>query len=216
MENIQKQLDNLSDIKQLMEKSSRFISLSGLSGIFIGGLALIGSAFVYFEYLILFSSSNIYAEPLNSILEIGPNKLNAFILNTGITAFLVLLLSLSFGVLFTIRKAKRNALPIWDSSSKRLLIHLFIPLMAGGIFILALFFHSLFALIAPTSLIFYGLGLINASKYTFKDLKYLGLFDLCLGLLAMFFLSYSLMFWAIGFGLMHIIYGLVMYLKYEK
>ena len=57
---------------------------------------------------------------------------------------------------------------------------------------------------------------VNASKYTLNDIRYLGLTEIFLGLVALVFLEYSLLFWAIGFGLVHIIYGIVMYYKYER
>jgi len=214
MENIQQQLDNLSDIKQLMEKSSRFISLSGLSGVFIGLIALIGSVFVYFQFNALFPS--LENASIHSSSDMDVELLNTFIFKTISTAIIVLFSSLGLGVIFTIRKAKKNELKIWDNSTKRLLFHLFIPLQTGAVFMVALFTNELFALLAPASLIFYGLALVNASTFTFKDIKFLGLFDVCLGLLALFFLNYSLIFWAIGFGLMHIVYGVLMYFKYEK
>jgi hypothetical protein len=92
---------------------------------------------------------------------------------------------------------------------------LFIPLIAGGLFVAALLFHGLIFLIAPVTLIFYGLALINASKHTYHDVKYLGLIEIALGLIASFFVGYGLFVWALGFGVMHIVYGILMYLKYE-
>ena len=96
-----------------------------------------------------------------------------------------------------------------------MLIHLFIPLLAGGIFSLLLIWHNNITLVASTTLIFYGLALVNAGKFTFGEIHYLGLSEIVLGLLAGFFLNYGLLFWALGFGLLHIVYGWVIYKKYQ-
>ena len=208
MEDNNQHLDTLTEIRSLMEKSSRFISLSGLSGIFAGIFALIGAVIAYryiesvqhYDYAYLMSG-----------------KMNAeFYLFFFLNASFVLLASLAFGSFFTIRKAKKNNQSIWSSTSKRLLINLMIPLATGGLFCLILLQHGLIGLIAPATLIFYGLALLNASKYTLNDIRYLGIFEIILGLVGSFYIGYGLLFWAIGFGILHIIYGSVMYFKYEK
>lgn len=201
-------LETLTEIRSLMEKSSRFISLSGLSGIFAGIFALIG-AIIAFYYLHSINRHN-YAY----LMDGGVNS--DFYLFFFLNALFVLAASLTFGSYFTIRKAKKNNQSIWDSTSKRLLINLMIPLMTGGLFCLILLYHGLLGLIAPATLIFYGLALINASKYTLNDIRYLGICEIILGLIGSVYVGYGLLFWAIGFGLLHIIYGSVMYFKYEK
>ena len=104
---------------------------------------------------------------------------------------------------------------MWDATSRRLLTSFAIPLIAGGIFCLAMLFHGMFVFIAPATLIFYGLALVNASKYTFTDVQYLGYLEILLGLISLFFLGWGLLFWTIGFGVLHIVYGLVMHRKYK-
>lgn len=208
MEEKNQHLETLTEIRSLMEKSSRFISLSGLSGIFAGIFALIG-AFIAFNYL---HSYNRYNYDYLMDGSVNPDFYLFFFLN----ALFVLVSSLTFGSYFTIRKAKRNNQAIWDATSKRLLINLMVPLAAGGLFCLILLYHGLIGLIAPATLIFYGLALINASKYTLNDIRYLGICEIILGLVGSVYIGYGLLFWAIGFGLLHIIYGSVMYFKYEK
>lgn len=216
MENIDKQLENLSGIKELMEKSSQFLSLSGLSGVFAGIFALLGAGIVYFKYTIFFNTR--YLDNLSFGREqmMQGKSLDEFIIFTTITGIIILVLAISSAIFFSSRKAKKSETSLWGNSTKRLLINLFIPILSGGIFIFALAFHGIFYLIAPTTLIFYGLGLLNAAKFTLHDIKYLGLLEILLGLIASFFIGYGLLFWAIGFGLLHIIYGMVMYFKYER
>jgi hypothetical protein len=209
MTNSEDQLNALKDIRNIMERSSRFISLSGLSGVFAGAIALMGAYFAN-EEILKFRNGSSYAYPNDgfALLEYNLIKL----------AVIVLVVALAGGILFTYRKSQKNNLPIWDKTSKSLLINLAIPLFVGGFFIIGLLLkHSdSYSLIAPSCLIFYGLALINASKYTYSDIRYLGFLELILGVVCMYFIGYGLIFWAIGFGVLHIIYGLVMYFKYER
>lgn len=208
MEDKNQHLDTLSEIRSMMEKSTKFISLSGLSGIFAGIFALIGSVVAYY-YLISISENHYFS-------LLGGDVYIEFYLFFFLNASFVLLSSIAFGSYFTIRKAKKNNQKIWDATSKRLLINLLLPLGTGGIFCVIMFYHGVIGLIAPATLIFYGLALINASKYTLNDIRYLGICEIVLGLLASIFIGYGLIFWAIGFGVLHIVYGFVMYFKYEK
>ena len=40
--------------------------------------------------------------------------------------------------------------------------------------------------------------------------------EVVLGMISLSALQYGLLFWALGFGVLHIAYGTYMYLKYEK
>ena len=131
-------------------------------------------------------------------------------------AIIVLMVSLLAGTLLTVRKARQQGRPVWDDTSKRLVINMFIPLIAGGLFCLILLYHGLVAFLAPVTLLFYGLALLNAGKYTLNDIRYLGIIEIITGLLAAVFIDYGLLFWVFGFGILHIVYGLTMYVKYEK
>ncbi|CAN5500367.1 hypothetical protein BH23BAC1_BH23BAC1_25030 [soil metagenome] len=203
----QEQLETLHEIRNIMDRSSRFISLSGLSGISAGLTALAGAAVVKW-YL---------SEHSIGTRQIQDNTLNQdTILFLLTVAFVVLVVALWLASFFTIRRAQRNNHRIWDSKSQRLLVNLAIPLAAGGIFCAVLLYHNILYLVAPAMLVFYGLALINGSKYTLSDIRYLGIFQLVLGLLSSFFLSYGLLSWTIGFGVLHIVYGTLMYFKYES
>jgi len=205
----EEQLNALKDIRQMMDRSSRFISLSGLSGVFAGIIALIGSYFAFNEIEKFFDYRG-YAPGLQGEIDLKYNLIKL--------AIIILFVALAGGILFTYRKSQRNNLPIWDKTSKSLLFNLFVPLIAGGLFIIALLLNhpNTYSIIAPTCLIFYGLALINASKYTYSDIRYLGFCEIILGTICMFYIGYGLIFWAFGFGVLHIVYGLLMYFKYEK
>ena len=91
-----------------------------------------------------------------------------------------------------------------------------IPFLTGGFFILFLIEKEILGLVAPLTLIFYGLACVNASKYTLRDVRYLGITIIIIGLLATEFSGYALEFWALGFGICHIVYGSMMYFKYDR
>jgi len=206
-------LQALSDIRSMMERSSRFISLSGLSGVFAGVFALIGA---YLAYVKIGS----YTENYRSMLQMDTHGrvevANELITYLFFVAAGVLVASLLVGTLLTMRNSRKKGIRTWDSTAQRLLINLAIPLGTGGLFCLIMLYHGDIGLIAPATLIFYGLSLINASKYTFNDIRYLGICEIILGLTASLYIGYGLYFWAVGFGVLHIIYGAVMYFKYER
>jgi hypothetical protein len=198
--------EDLSHIRSMMERSSRFISLSGLSGVVAGLAAIIGAAYVYFvfqrEGIDYFAGQRNFFSP-------------ALVRELVVIGTLILLAAILSGYIFTANKSKRKGLKIWDGTTKRLLFTFAVPLVTGGIFCLALLFHHLFVWIAPATLIFYGLALVSAERYTLTDIKYLGYCQIVLGLLSMFFLGWGLVFWTIGFGVLHIVYGLIMHKKYK-
>lgn len=211
MKNKREPIQQLNDIRSFMERSSRFISLSGLSGVSAGVIALIGAGIAWLYLDLSYSFINIDTSLLREN-NLTYNDIWQFIIADAI---IVLILAITAGIFFTTRRARKKGLKVWDSTAKRLVVNLLIPLMAGGLFCIVLFYHHLVFLIAPASLIFYGLALINASKYTLHEIKILGLSEVALGLIASLLPGYGLIFWSAGFGLLHIIYGLVMYFRYE-
>lgn len=213
MENTKKHLDSLTEIKNLMERSSKFISLSGLSGIVAGITALIGAVAAYLRMNYYMNSSSFSYRTGQDVADV---TLNSLITELFIIAAIVLIVSVLAGILLTIRETKKNKQSIWDKNSKLLLLNLLIPLVSGGIFGLILIYHELYALVASVTLIFYGLALVNCSKYTLNDIRYLGVSEIILGLLSAFFVGKGLLFWSIGFGILHIVYGTVMHFKYNR
>ena len=197
----------IAEIKAMMERSTRFISLSGLSGVLAGLYALIGAGMTWFW---------IYAP--ESTLDLGAeiHPTEAIIQNVMITGAVVLLLSLSSAYFLSQWKSKKSASKFWNASSRRFLSALFLPVIMGGIFSFILVHEGYFQLIAACTLIFYGLGLVNAAHFTLNEIKTLGYGQLILGIAAGFHPEYGLICWALGFGILHIIYGSMMYYKYDR
>ncbi|SNZ01869.1 hypothetical protein [Flagellimonas pacifica] len=197
-----KYLNDIIQIKDMMSRSSRFISLSGLSGILAGIYAITGAVIAYI-FLLPDINSDVILHSWNFRM---------------IVAILIAVAILSFvtAYLLTSRKAKKNNEKIWDDTTKRLLINFLIPLVTGGIYILIKLNSQHYGLTGSLMLIFYGLALVNASKYTIGNIKYLGYAEIIIGLICAAFPGYGFWFWILGFGLLHIIYGSLMYFKEQK
>lgn len=200
-------LEDISEIRHIMERSSNFISLSGLSGVMAGIYALIGS---FLAYRIVYVEKS-----LLGIREVYINE-QATIIKLSVVAALVLVLTLVTGIYLTTKKSKSSPFDFSDAGLRNLLINVAIPLLTGGLFILILVSRGFYSIVAPSFLIFYGLALVNGSKFTLHDIRFLGFIEIGLGLICALFPGYGLIFWATGFGVMHILYGSIMYYKYEK
>jgi hypothetical protein len=194
-------LEDIQHIKKMMENSLQFISLSGLSGILAGVYALVGAFVANF----LIETHRSYYITLESMT----------FKKIVLVALLVLIASIATAYFLTTRKAKKQNEKVWNNTSKKLMLNFCIPLFTGGIFSFLLLQNGFYGLIAPVTLIFYGMACVNASKYTFRDVLYLGITQIILGLIAIEFSGYGLYFWVLGFGICHIIYGSVMYYKYD-
>ncbi|SDM26823.1 hypothetical protein SAMN05421813_108163 [Daejeonella rubra] len=197
----------LASIRSLMERSSRFLSLSGLSGVMAGIYALIGASIGY----------SIVTKKYGSLTISDSYSDNSLVYHQLLLiASAILLLSVLTCLLLSIRQAKKKGENYWNPVSKRLISSMAIPLFTGGLFIIILLLKAEYNLIASACLIFYGLSLISASQYTFSDVKWLGFCQITLGLLAALIPEYGLILWALGFGVLHIIYGTFMHFKYNR
>ena len=195
-------LKDISEIKSLMNKSSRFISLSGLSGILAGIYALIGAGIAYW----------LVENYSKGRLLLSGQVFNLIVLDL----VLVLVLSIGTAILLTTKKAKKNNEVFWDATTKKLLTSFLIPLIAGGLYILIILSQGKYGQTGALMLVFYGISLYNASKHTLSYVKYLGFTEIILGLISAIYPGDGFWFWVVGFGFMHIIYGSLMYFKYDR
>ncbi|HEX2868171.1 MAG TPA: hypothetical protein VHO03_14090 [Ignavibacteriales bacterium] len=208
MKENQDYIRDIAEIRSMMERSSKFLSLSGWAGIMAGIYALAGA---YIAYSIF--NFNLYESGYNSV-ETG--TLPSGIPNLIFLAVLVLVLAIGTAVFLSVKKAKRRGEVVWNAASRRLLADMAVPLTSGGILILVLISKGLIGLIPSLTLLFYGLALYNASKITYNEVKFLGMIQVALGLISSFFTEYGLLFWAFGFGVLHIIYGIYIHFRYER
>lgn len=200
-------IKEIGHIRSLMERSSKFMSISGLSGILIGSYALIGA---FFGFITVYGFRSDFRYRDYYITDYG--VINKLVLIAG----LVLFCSILTGFLMAKHKAKKSGQTIWNTTSKALLGAVSVPLLTGGILSLVLVYRGEYGMIASSLLIFYGLALSAASTFTFREARWLGIMDVILGLLALCFPGYGLWFWAFGFGVLHIIYGIIVHQRYEK
>lgn len=212
MNETQKLSNELKDIKQMMERSSRFISLSGLSGIAAGICALVGA---WIANLLMNKQTVL---DLRESATLPDSIVHGDFLNSRLLqlAFVTFVAAFLLAFIFTYRRSKKTNVPIWGTTAKRLMISVSVPMIAGGIFLLALIKAGVYDFVAPGCLLFYGMGVLNASKFTFSETKYLGYGEIVLGLISLYFKGDGLYFWAAGFGMLHIIYGIFMWWKYER
>ena len=205
MKEHQDYIRDIAEMRSMMERSSKFLSLSGWAGIMAGIYALAGA---YIAYKVFHFNPDRIVYDTRAL----PSGLVYVFLVAG--AVLVLAIGTAFYVSY--RNALRRDEQFWNNTAKRLMINMAVPLIVGGVVIMIVFFQGLIGLIAPFTLIFYGLALYNAGKYTYDEIRSLGLVEIALGLASTWFVEYGLLFWAIGFGIVHIIYGIYMYYRYER
>jgi hypothetical protein len=208
MHELENGLRDVSAIRAMMERASKFLSLSGLSGVSAGVVALAGS---WTAFRALQQSGTRFPIPGEAVG--GDASLGRFLIADAVS---VLIVALACSTFFSVRMARKKGYPLWGPTTKYLLAALMIPLAAGGAFCGVLLYHGIYGLLPAVMLVFYGLALLNAGNFTFSEVRYLGVIDILLGLTAGFQPALGLMLWAGGFGVLHIVYGILLYAKYEK
>jgi len=196
---------DITEIRSMMERSTKFLSLSGLAGVMAGIYALAGAGISYLA------------------LDFNPTDLTfsnfeaeGYLWKIVALALIVLILALGTAIYLSWRKAAKSGEKFYNATTRRVVSAMAVPLVAGGLLILALLLKGLVGLIAPCSLIFYGLALYNTSKFTYDEVKTMGLLEIGLGLIGTYYVGYGLLCWALGFGVVHIIYGIYLHYKYER
>lgn len=202
--NQEKYIQDIKEIREMMDRSGRFISLSGISGV-VAGIIAMASAFIAYHYIYL--DSDYYS--FKVVYLSSETIWDIFLL-----ALATLILSIGAVIILTHRTSQKKAQKLWNKHAKLLLVNLAIPLVTGGLVSLMFILNGYMGVVAPLTLIFYGLALVNASKYTLHDIHGLGIVQIILGLIGLYFIGYGLILWAAGFGILHIIYGIRMHLKY--
>jgi hypothetical protein len=196
---------DITEIRSMMERSTKFLSLSGLAGVMAGIYALAGAYVAY------------------QVLDFNPgdhhttgNEADGSLWKIVAVAVAVLVLALGTAIYLSKKKAVKSGEKFYNATARRVISAMLVPLVAGGLLMLALFTKGLTGLLAPCSLIFYGLALYNTSKFTYDEVKTLGLIEIALGLISAYYVGFGLLCWALGFGVVHIIYGIYLHYKYER
>lgn len=210
----EEQLNNLQDIKNLMESSSRFTSLSGLSGVSAGIVAIIGSLVVSNSLGIgIFEKAQGIMDYTTSSTPSGDGKTLQFLIITALAVFTFAAISALF---FAGRKARSNDAKLMGSSGRKFIFNHSLFLLTGALFSVILINYGIYFLVVPVLLMFFGMGLISASKFSFNVIRNLGIAEIALGLTLAMMPVYALLFFVIGFGVMNIIFGLIVHFNYDK
>lgn len=196
---------DIREIKRMMENSTKFLSLSGLSGVAAGSVALAGALAAWWR------------------MQYFPPKpvLPYFYSNMGyysfyiLTTIFVLVFAIGGALFFSYKKSKKQALPFWSPAAIKLITSLMIPLTVGGIFCLILLHHGFVGMVPPAMLVFYGLALLQSKQHSLPEIGSLGLIEIVLGLINLIWLGKGIYFWAMGFGIAHIVYGILMHFRYD-
>ncbi|GAB2538661.1 hypothetical protein [Rufibacter soli] len=199
---------DLAEIRSMMERSSKFLSLSGWAGIMAGIYALAGA---YIAYAVLGFNPGRTTDPY-----LPGDGLSARLLNVILLAIFILAMAVGTAIYLSSKKAEKRGEKLWNATARRVVINMAVPLTVGGLLILIMISKGLIGFVAPFTLLFYGLALYNASKFTYGEMRSLGLIEIGLGLIGSYFVGYGLILWAIGFGVVHILYGIYMHYKYER
>ncbi len=208
MATIDERLNDLAEIRSLMERSSRFLSLSGLSGVSAGIVAILGCAAA--QWYQVKAAGQV---PLGDLSSVQHEMVQTFFI---VDAGIVFVLALGLALLFSRRMARKKGLPFWTPGARMMITEIAFPLVAGAIFCFVMMGQGLFAFVFGGSLLFYGLALVSASRFTVPELRRLGVAEIVLGAAALWWIPYALFLWATGFGLLHIIYGITVYRKYDR
>ncbi|MEJ7912453.1 MAG: hypothetical protein WKF70_04815 [Chitinophagaceae bacterium] len=213
MVNEKEPLQTLEEIKTMMERNSRFVSLSGWSGVAAGICGLIAAWLAGKKIDEHGINVNGYGATPDYMADGKLPELHRELLMLALITFFAALI---FAFLYSYLRSRKTGIPIWGYMARRVVINVAVPMIAGGLLIWRMTDFGFYSLVAPASLLFYGLALINASKFTLSEVRYLGYLQLLLGIVNLWVIGYGLYFWAAGFGLLHIVYGLVMWNKYER
>jgi hypothetical protein len=204
MKEQQDYIRDIAEIRSMMERSSKFLSLSGLAGVMAGIYALTGAWVA--SSLFDFNPGGIFYS------GIVPESFR----NVIILAIAILLLTIGTAIFLSHKKAGKIGEKLWNAIAKQLVFNMLVPLITGGILMIILISREMIGLVAPFSLLFYGLALFNGSQFTYREVKSLGIIEIILGLISIAYVEYGLICWAIGFGLFHILYGIYVHFKYER
>jgi len=208
MKEEQDYIKDIAEMRSMMERSSKFLSLSGLAGIMAGIYALAG-AWIAYQFFDFNPDEVVYS-------SMGTGSLFVDLPKVLLSATLVLILAVGTAIFLSGKKAAKRHEKFWNATSRRVLVSMAVPLIAGGLLILIIIANGLMGFIAPFTLLFYGLALYNTSKFTYDEVKSLGLIEIGLGLISAWFVEYGLLCWAVGFGIVHIIYGIYIHYRYER
>ncbi len=201
-------IESLNEIKSMMQRSSKFTSISGWSGVWVGFVGIIAASIAYFLIL----KDALHLNYRGNLDRITTYDLDIKLVGLGLISLLIACIG---GFYFMTKKSAKDGVKFINPVTKRILSKFLFVLLIGGIVSLIFVNNFSFAYVAPATLLFYGLSLYTVERDTIVEIKYLAICEIILGLLAFYFIYNGLMFWFLGFGVLHIIFGVWMLKKYD-
>jgi hypothetical protein len=120
------------------------------------------------------------------------------------------LLAVAIGLVSCTWKANRRGLPLFSGPARKVALSLAPPLVAGAFLTFLLFRGGLSSALPATWLLLYGAGIITGGAFSVAILPIMGLCFMLLGGLAVLApVAWGNWFLALGFGGLHVIFGIL-------
>src|SRR4030095_8408252 len=181
-------MDNLRYIRETMERATAFTAVSGWGGVAIGGTAIVATVIAANQGTFKGWLAVWIAEGLISLLIAGWSM---------------------------DRKARAVDMPLMSGPGRKAVFSLSPPLIAGLLLTIVLVRARLTSAIPGTWLLLYGTGVVTGGMFSVPAVPLMGLCFMALGAGALFAPpELANWFMGIGFGGLHLIFGVIIARKY--
>jgi len=181
-------LDSLQYIRSAMERAGAFTAVPGVGGIALGSTALGVAA-------------------LARRMWNGDSWLAAW-LGEAVVACLI-------GVVAAAHKSHKAGMPLLSGPGRKFLLGFAPPLLAGALLTLVLFRAGFVAALPGVWLLLYGTGVLCGGAASVKVVPMMGICFMAIGAAALFApAAWGNAFLAAGFGGLHILFGVLITVKY--
>jgi hypothetical protein len=176
-------MSNIQFIRETMERATLFTAVPGWGGAAMGVVAL-GTATIA-----------------------GFQTKTPYWLATWLVGALV---SIGVGGFALWRKARNLNHALFSGSGRRFLLSFSPPIVVGALLTVVLYRHRAADLLPGTWLLLYGTGVMGGGAFSVRAVPLMGLLFTALGSVAIFLpLTVGNWFMAAGFGVLHIVFGIV-------
>lgn len=184
----QRALDNLTYIRDTMERAAEFTAVPGWGGVGMGATALVAAV-------------------VSSFARTPDEWLGIWLAEAFLAG--------SIGLWAMSRKARRAGVPLFAGPARRFLLTLSPPLAAGALATLALERAGFLSVLPGLWLLLYGTAVVTGGAFSVRIVPVMGLGFMLLGAIALFSpSSWGNGFLAAGFGGLQIVFGLLIARRY--